>query len=403
MATIKELKEQRSKLLLDAQAILLANPDAEKRTSANKMIADADSIEADVTILEKIEAEQRSATTPARPVPGDTAGNTEVEKRNSQKKAFENYIRYGVESAELRSTPTTLGSGLVTTTQGVGGQFVPQGFYPILTEALLSYGNVLNVITQIDVDNGAPTKYATVNDTTNLLSVLGEMNTVSEVDPSAISGAIISSDFLTTGVIKVSLAELGDSSFNLDEWIKSSFGKRYYRGLSSMVTVGSSTGNIASLVTSATVGATLADPTKIQWSDMVSLYAALDPAYEADATWGMNTATRGVLLATVDTLGRPLYIPAPTAETFDMVLGKRVVINPFLSNFTQTTSNVFPITYGDHSAYLLRNVKPGLSIMRLNERYMDQGAVGFIGFSRAGGALLDAGTHPVLTMKNAHS
>jgi HK97 family phage major capsid protein len=397
--TIRELKENRSKLLLEAQAILLANPDAEKRTSAHKMIADADALEADITALEKVEVEQRSATMPNRPNP--EAAKTE-DKTTAEKRAFENYVRYGIVSPELRSNFETR-DGLVTTSAGAGGQFVPQGFYPLLTEAMKFYGNVLNVVKQIEVDNGAPTKYATVNDTGNLLSVVGEIVTVDEVDPNSISGSIISSDFLTTGVIKVSLAELGDSAFNLDEWIKNAFGKRYYRGLSQMVTAGSSSGNVGSLVTAATTGATLSDPTKIQWSDVVALYAALDPAYDADAKWTMNANTRGVLLATTDTLGRPLYIPAPTADTFDMVLGKPVVINPFLDNFTQGVADKFSIIYGDHSAYLLRNVKPGLSIMRLNERYMDQGAVGFIGFARAGGALLDAGTHPILKLKTAHS
>jgi hypothetical protein len=36
-------------------------------------------------------------------------------------------------------------------------------------------------------------------------------------------------DFLTTGVVKISLAELEDSYFDLDAWIRTAFGKRIAR------------------------------------------------------------------------------------------------------------------------------------------------------------------------------
>jgi HK97 family phage major capsid protein len=388
--TIRELRDNRNKLLTDAQAILLASPDAEKRASANQMLADADLIEADIKSLEKIESvqtEERSRTAPARPIPGAVENEAKSETE-TEKRAFQRYIQFG----ETRTGVTT----------SSGAQLVPQAFYPVLTEAMKSYGSILNFVKQIDTDNGAPMKYATANDTGNLISVVGENTAVSETDPT-ISGSTISSDFLTTNAVQVSLAELQDSAFDLDAFIKDIFGKRYFRGLASMVTSGNGS-NISSLVTGATLGATVAAPTATMvWADVVNLFAALDPAYETDAVFSMNSTTRGALLAITDTLGRPLYVPAPSANAFDMILGKRVVINPYQDAPTQGVADRFPVLYGDMSNYLLRNVKPGLEIRRLNERYMDAGAVGFIGFARAGGALLDAGTHPVLKLKIAHS
>jgi hypothetical protein len=44
---------------------------------------------------------------------------------------------------------------------------------------------------------------------------------------------------------------------------------------------------------------------------------------------------------------------------------------------------------------LLRTVKPGPAIVRLNERYMDNLEVGFIGYFHARGRISDAGTHPI--------
>lgn len=391
MTNLTELKQKRGKLLTDAQHLLLDSPDAEKRSQAHKMLADADIIETDMNALERIEKfekEERSKSTPPRPNPSDSNESPEETRSKSEKRAFENYIRYGaIDRDHLKETRDI-------TTGSTGSNLIPQSYYPLLIESLKSYGNVLNYVTNKESDNGAPMKYGTVSDTANSLVVIAEDVAVSETDPT-LSGSTISTDTLTTGVILVSFAELQDSAFSLDDFIKNSFGKRYFRGLSSMVTSGNSS-NIGSMKTSAPVGATSASPTTLVWGDLAAAYASLDTAYESSAVWTMNATTRGALLAEVDTLGRPIYVIAPTSASFDMLLSKQVVINPYLDNIGAT--NV-PVLYGDHSSYILRTVKPGLGILRLTDRYADKLAVGFVGWARAGGALVDAGGHPLVQLK----
>jgi HK97 family phage major capsid protein len=376
--------------MLDAQALLLQKENKEEnRAKANKMIADADALEGDITNLQKtakFEAEERSRTAPSRPGPSaDPVENKQLEKR-----ALLDFLKTGkydgTHVKEHRDLTTASGSGA----------FIPQGFSPILVEALQSWGNILNVITIKNVATGAPTKQALVTDVANSLYVIGEATATVDLDPT-LSSVTIDTDELTTKAIKVSLAELQDSAFDIDVFVKNQFGKRFYRGLSNMVTNGNSS-NIAGIVAGSNVGHTTASsPTVIAWADIAALYASLDPAYEADAVWSMNTATRGQLLAVTDTLGRPLYVPAVTSSTFDMILGKQVVINPFMPAPASTT---IPVLYGDHSAYMLRQVTPGLTIYRMNETFMLSNEIGFVGFVRAGGQVLDAGTHPLqnLTM-----
>ena len=382
---MNNLKDKRSKLLLDAQTILMASPDAEKRSSAMAMLADATILEQDIKALESIEAAQaetRSKATPPRTISSEVSNDSEKETRA----AFESYIKTGVKSSKL-----TENRDLSTTT---GATMVPQGFYPVLTEALKSYGYILNSITQYSTDNGAPLKYAVIDDTGNGLTVIAEGVAASETDPT-LSGALISTDEVTTGVVKVSIAQLQDSGFSVEGFLRDSLLNRYFRGLANSVTLGNAS-NVASLTTSAYAAATSAAPTVIAWADVVALFAALDPAYEANACWSMNATTRGALLATVDTLGRPLYVPAPNSGAFDTILGKKVVINPSQASIAAT--NV-ALMFGDFSKYILRTVKPGLSVTRLNERYMDQNQVGFIGFARVGGALLQAtACHPVVKL-----
>jgi HK97 family phage major capsid protein len=402
--TIKELRDKRNKLMHDAQ-VLVQKPEvtAEDRTAFDAMLKDVDVIEADITRMERVEkfnSEQRSSVTLPRPQPGAGVDETPEKRTAAEKRAFSNYVRYGVTDATyLRSAAgmetRDLGTGAVTGAITGGAQFIPQAFYPILTDAQKSWGGLLNIINTRETDNGAPMKIAFANDTGNQVVVVGEATIVSEEDP-ALTGVISSTDFLTTGAVKVSLAELQDSAFDIEAWLRDSFGKRFYRGVNALVTSGSPSANFQSVITGNSYSLTTGTAGTVAYADIAGTYAALDPAYIPGGSWTMNSTTRGVLLKVTDTLGRPLFIPAPNSGAFDTLLGAPVVLNQAMANVA--TGNV-AIQFGDfRQGYLYRLVKPGLAIFRLNERYMDSGEVGFIGFARGGGVVTDAGTHPIVNL-----
>lgn len=411
MYEAKDLQEQRTKLLLDAQEILKNNPDAEKRASAHKMIADADAKEQDITALAKIakfEAEERNRTAPNR----DMIVTPETSVKDKDKAAWRNWMRTGTTSASIYSDGTIGGSAPELRTAGIttsganssysGAALIPQSMYGILTDALKSPGQLLEKVTIHYTDTGEPFKIATDNDTANLLTEIAENTAVSETDPTINSAVVLNSSFWTTGVVKVSLMELNQSNFDVEQWLRRSFGLRYQRGLTEMITTGSSSGAVASLKTTASVGATTASPTAIAWSDLTAVYAALDPAYHPNAAWSFNSATRGYLLGLTDTLGRPLYtvnqLSSTVAGAFtDSIMGHPVVISQYMDAPNVATN--IPILFGDHSAYFLRVVNPGLVIYRLQELYMASGMVGFVGFGMGGGTLVDAGTHPILSLE----
>jgi HK97 family phage major capsid protein len=58
-------------------------------------------------------------------------------------------------------------------------------------------------------------------------------------------------------------------------------------------------------------------------------------------------------------------------------------------------ANANSVLFGDMSKYKLRKVKNGVTLMRLVERYADYLQVGFIGWGRFDGNVIDAGTHPI--------
>jgi HK97 family phage major capsid protein len=413
---LKTLREQRNGLLSKMQALATGESfDAEKRSQFDAMNTDVATLETDITRLEAVEkfdAEQRSAPRPNRDQPGaPIEGDTDSpEVRNAkEKRAFEQYIRLGNAGMDAESRSFLRENRDITTgTSGAnGGALIPQLFHPVLTDALKFYGPIATLVGQKRTTGGQPLKIALDNDTGNTLTVLGEATSVSEVDPTFTS-QILSTDTVTTGVVKITLQELADSYFDIESWLRTKFGQRYGRGLESMITGGNSS-NVASLIASAHSGATAAGSgasgatgaNSIGYDDITAMFTALDPAYIANATWLMNSATRGFLLGVKDGFGRPLFIPNPSSGAFDTLLGRPVVLDQALPNIA--ASAVGTVLFGDFAQGYLFRTDGDLSIVRLSERYMDTLEIGFIGYSRIGGISTDAGTHPIIKLTQAAS
>lgn len=402
---VAEMRTKKDSLLVEMQKIVLADKvDSEARAKFDAMHADVQTMESDIVrieAVEKMQSEARAAALPKREAPGAALeGNPDSPEaqKEARMKAFRRYITHG----ETRDI-TTASTGIN------GAALVPQGFEGSLHDAMKFFGAVSTLVGQKRTNNnGAPMKISLSNDTGNSLVVLGETVAVSETDPTAFVGQILSTDTVTTGVVKVSLQELQDSYFDLDAWLRTKFGQRYGRGIESMVTLGNSS-NVASLVGGATsvtavgngtaaggTSSTDTDINSISYNDIVALYAALDPAYINTATFLMNAAVRGKLLAVKNTFGQPLFIPNPNGGAFDSLLGRPVVLNQALPSIAASASGT--VVFGALSeGYLFRN-DGELAILRLNERYADTLEVGFIGYSRIGGINTDAGTHPILKL-----
>lgn len=398
---LKSLREQRNGLLAKMQTLATAESfDAEKRSQFDTMNGEVATLDADITrveALDKYAAEQRSAQRPNRDQPGATIEPSvdEAEERKvAEKRSFEKFIRTGVREARDITTAVTGANG---------GALVPQLFHNVLTDALKYFGPIATLVGQKRTTGGQPLKIALSNDTSNGLAIIGETVAPSETDPTYAS-QILSTDTVTPGLVKISLQELQDSAFDLEAWLRTKFGQRYGRGLEATVTNGNGS-NVASLVASAHAAVTATGNTNksgadgsnsIGYADITAMYAALDPAYIANATWVMNSNTRGFLLGVTDTLGRPLFIANPASGGFDTLLGRPVVIDQALPNIG--ASAVGTVLFGDFQQGFLLRTDGDLEIVRLNERFMDQLEVGFMGYSRIGGISMDAGTHPIIKL-----
>lgn len=388
-----QLTDKRNKLMHDATKLIQGeNVTPEQRSTFDTMMADIDTLEADISRVkrtEDFEAEQRSSSRPPRGNPGpsmDTAENVQLQKR-----ALREYMVTGKENRDL-------GVGTVGGSITGGNQLIAPAFYPILTQAQQAYGGVVNIINQRTTDTGASMKISLSNDVANGLTTWPESAAASELDP-ALATAQSATEMYNTGVITVTLEELADSAWDLDSFISDVFGQRLYRGLAKYVSQGSTSGVFASYLTGAVSGATSVSGTAVSYLDIANLWNSLDPAYEANAVFTMPSSLRGQLMSVTDTLGRPLFIPSPNSGAFDTLLGKKIVLDQYLPAVGLGTKS---LAFGDFKAgYTLRNVGQ-FQIARDPYTYLvSKGSIAFIGYGRGGSFSTNAGTNPIkyLTQK----
>lgn len=312
MPTITELRDLRTKLLTDAQALLVQDDNtAENRTQADKMLKDVETLESTIEQRERIEAklkEERSHNKPPRSAEKADASK-DAEARYS--KAFGDYIRFGEKRMSAESREALYERRDLLTTNSSDAYLIPQQFNPTLIEAQKFIGAAVSIVNKkITNNNGAPMRFSLVNDTANILTTMTEGTSLSDTDPS-FTGFIVQTDTVAT-LIKASKQELADSYFDLDTWIKKCFSVRYARGLDQYVINGNSS-NVASLVSGATLGATAAAASGPVYDDFVAVYGNLDEAYLPNSKWLMSQKSRAFLLGQKDSYGRPFWNVSPTA------------------------------------------------------------------------------------------
>ncbi len=275
-------------------------------------------------------------------------------------------------------------------TDSAGGYLVPEGFSGSLEKALLTYGPMREVADIIRTDSGNDIPWPTVNDTTNVGSLLAENASESDVD--ATFGVFTLGAYkYTSGQVKVSIELLQDAAWDIGTTLGELLGERLGRIQNTHATTGSGSSQPTGVTVGAAAGISAAGTDAITTDELISMYHSVGRAYRNNATWMANDDTIQAIRKLKDSDNNYLWAPGLLAGQPDVLLGRPVVTNDDMP--AMATGNI-PVVFGDMSAYKLRE-SLGVTLIRLNERYADQHAVGFVAISRFDGGVLDAGTGPI--------
>jgi HK97 family phage major capsid protein len=286
--------------------------------------------------------------------------------------------------------PKTQSEARAQSTSGsAGGYTVPAGFLNQLEASLLTFGGMREVATVLRTAEGNSLPIPTVSDHANVGAILSENSQVAEQDVTF--GQITLGAYkYSSKLIRVSAELLQDSAIDLESFIGGALGERIARILNTHFTTGDNSSKPQGISASG-AGITAASATAITYGELVELQHSVDPAYRANARFMMHDSTFKAIRKLLDSQNRPIFQPDISASSPGTLLGSPVVINQDCATIAASAKAVY---FGDFSKYIIRDVQD-FTLLRLEERYADYHQVGFVGFSRHDGRILDAGTDPI--------
>jgi HK97 family phage major capsid protein len=400
MATAQELRDKRASVWEKMKEIMDRNGDmtAEDRAAYDNAEAELESLGEQVERQERHEARAAQLNTVDRSelvVGSDSDNHRSVDESNERyTRAFDGYLR-GVALSEMDpSDAKALRTGwrqdsesraLGVASPAAGGYLAPAQFDTQLRETILTYSNLLQNVQVINTDSGTTISWPTVNDTANIGAILAENTQVTEQDV-AFGTAQVGAYKYTSKMVRVSMELLQDAAFDVEGYLRGALGERVGRIWNKHFTTGTGTNEPQGLVTGAVTGKVGAagQVTTVTYDDLIDLIDSIDPAYQGNAQFMMNAATRKAIRKLKDTTGAPLWQPSIQAGVPDQLLGYRFIVN---TDMPVPAANAKSILFGDfRAAYLARQVL-GFQVLRLNERYADFGQSAFLGFARADGVV----------------
>lgn len=274
-----------------------------------------------------------------------------------------------------------------------GGDTIPEGFVSRLERALLSYGGMRVASEILRTAGMGDLPWPTVDDTSNEGIEATEKSTVTAQDV-ATDRQIWKAFKYTSKIVKASSEILEDSAFDLATTIADIIGERIGRIENRRYTTGNGTTAPEGIVAGAAAGKTAASATAIAATEVLELLHSVDPAYRDQPGSGFMFSDGVLLLIRLlqDSTGNWIWQTDMRSGAPNTLWGKRVIINQHMIAAPATGQR--SMLFGDLSKYKIRD-HGVIRVRRADELYLETDEVGFVGFHRTDGKLLDAGGNPV--------
>jgi HK97 family phage major capsid protein len=126
--------------------------------------------------------------------------------------------------------------------------------------------------------------------------------------------------------------------------------------------------------------------------DVATLEAALDVAYRRNATFLMHPNTLAAMRKVKNTVGSPVFPDLHGGQTAaeNRIFNYPLAFSPFMPQIQSEASSsavtTQPLVFADFSRYVIRRARPML--IRMGERFVDQGLIGYVLFWRMDGQLV---------------
>ena len=293
-----------------------------------------------------------------------------------------------------RQTPD-IRAAMSTTTGSEGGFTVALEYQRSLEIAMKAFGGMRQGAQIIRTATGAQMNFPATDPTSEEGEIVGQNVAVTTLE-TVLSNITLDVFKYSSKKIALPFELLQDSFIDLDTYITGLLGMRLGRHSNRHYQIGTGIGQPRGLSVAAAVGRAgiVGQTTTVIYDDLIFLEHSVDPAYRASpgVAYIMNDTTLGAIRRIKDTQGRPIFVPGyeqgNPGGAPDRLLGRPIVIDQFVPSMA---ASVKSIGFGDLSKYVIRDVMD-LTLFRMTDSaFTLLGQVGFVGFMRSGGNLIDVG------------
>ena len=296
------------------------------------------------------------------------------------------YMRHGNNVSAEQAV--AIRNAMSTTTTTEGGYTVPAEIATMVIDKLKAFGGMRDVASILTTSTGVAMNWPTSDGTADVGAIVGQNTAVSGADITF--GTIgLNPFYYTSNKIALPLELIQDSAIDVVAYVVDRLATRIARIQNTHFTTGAGTtlpdGVIPKSVTgkTGTTGQTLT----VIYDDLIDLKHSVNRAYRGNARYMMNDLSVAVVSKLKDTTGRPIWVPAVVAGAPDTLCGFPVAIN---DDVAVMAANAKSIAFGDFSKYTIRDVANTTVLKRFDDSaFALSNQVGFCGWTRSGGNLLD--------------
>jgi HK97 family phage major capsid protein len=387
--SIQALREHKQALSKEANNLLANNGDKVwNKDDQTKFDAIGDQIE---LVNGQIEAHQKMLDAAADDF-SDVTKKPNAGKRSEAVMAMDIFLRKQSKHISVEEH-AMIQNTMSTTTGSEGGYTVQPEIGTILIEALKDFGAMRRVADQISTTQGNDLSYPTSDGTAEEGEIVAQ-NVDSSDDDIEFGTVGLNVYKFGSKVVTVPIELLQDSNIDVQALVFKRLRERIGRIQNRMFTVGTGVNQPTGIVAAAGVGKVGAagQVATVLYDDLVDLVDSMDVAYldGQDPMFMFTQTMRRVIRKIKDTAGRPIWTPGyeagMTAATPDLLLGYKIEIN---NNVATPAASAKSIVFGALEKYMIRDALD-ITLFKFDDSaFVKKGQIGFMGWARSGGNLLD--------------
>lgn len=301
------------------------------------------------------------------------------------------YIRNG--SNVTAEQAVAIRNAMSTTTTTEGGYTVPSEVAAMVIDALKAFGGMREVAQIITTAGGNPLNYPTSDGTAEVGEIVAEN--------AAATGADITFGTVAVNPYKYSSKKIAlpveliqDSAIDVVAFVVDRLAQRIGRITNQHYTTGTGSSQPFGVMARAATGktGTTGQTLTVIYDDLADLVHSVNSAYRSrGARFMLRDTSVAVIRKLKDTAGRPIWDPSGVAGLAgapqSTICGYPYTVN---DDVAAMAANAKSIAFGDFSQYVVRDVQGSTTLRRFDDSaFALNGQVGFCGWTRTGGNLLD--------------